>query len=88
MDSRRIANRIAEEETAVLLQKPQTASNFTVGQLTDLLQKQDQNAPVGVCMSRITGYIQDIDGVKVAKDGTVCIDQADTTVNLDELDFV
>ena len=56
-----------------------------VKELIERLRAEDPEAEVGVSLSRRTGWVQGIAGVKRAEDGTVCLDQAEETLHEDEV---
>ena len=56
-----------------------------VSELVRLLQEQDQDATVGVSLTRRCGWVSHVAAVKRADDGTVCVDQAEETVHGDEV---
>jgi hypothetical protein len=48
-------------------------NTLTVGELVALLQKEDQNAPIGCSLAYRGGWVNGISSVKHGEDGTVCL---------------
>lgn len=57
---------------------------MTVSELIAELQKEDPNAKVGVSATYVHGWVQDVRGLAIAPDGTICIDQKETSLFEDE----
>lgn len=56
----------------------------TVAELVAELLKQDQNAKVGVALSSVTGWVQQVRRVTTTEDGLVVVDQTEESVTEDE----
>jgi hypothetical protein len=56
-----------------------------VRELIRLLKKQDPDALVGCSLSYRCGFVNGVARVGLAPDGTVCIDQEEETIFVDEV---
>ena len=60
---------------------------LTVGELREALAKFPDDAPVGICLSAFSGHIQGVKQVMRDELGCVVLDQTETTLYTEEVDF-